>query len=216
MDQIDIKAVESFFATVGSHIYEVAEKTVKEFSIDEYIHSGVLVGLSGGADSVLLLCFLLEYRRRNHLDFTICASHINHGIRGDEADSDEEFCRRLCESLGVELLVDKYSIPQIAERFKMSIEEAARWRRYASFDRIIHGRSDVRCVAVAHNMEHLFMCFMAICISSLEKYLFTSSAWFFIAVVVIVFFQLRFMSPLYILKISPWSSCFICKYFLPF
>ena len=153
MDQININAVESFFATVGSHIYEVAEKTVKEFSIDEYIHSGVLVGLSGGADSVLLLCFLLEYRRRNHLDFTICASHINHGIRGDEADSDEEFCRRLCESLGVELLVDKYSIPQIAERFKMSIEEAARWRRYASFDRIIHGRSDVRCVAVAHNMS---------------------------------------------------------------
>ena len=153
MDQIDINAVESFFATVGSHIYEVAEKTVKELSIDEYIHSGVLVGLSGGSDSVLLLCFLLEYRRRNQFDFTICASHINHGIRGDEADSDEEFCKRLCDSLGIELFVDKYSIPEIAERFKMSIEEAARWRRYASFDRIIHGRNDICCVAVAHNMS---------------------------------------------------------------
>ena len=153
MDQIDVKAIESFFATVGSHIYEVADKTVKEFSIDKYIHSGVLVGLSGGADSVLLLCFLLEYRRRNHLDFTICASHINHGIRGEEADSDEEFCKRLCDGLGVEIIVDRYPIPEIAERFKMSIEEAARWRRYSTFDRIIHSRSDICCVAVAHNMS---------------------------------------------------------------
>ena len=153
MDQIDIKAVESFFATVGSHIYDVADKTVKELSIDKYIHSGVLVGLSGGADSVLLLCFLLEYRRRNNLGFEVAASHINHGIRGEEADRDEEFCKNLCDNLGVELFVDKYSIPQIAERFKMSIEEAARWRRYASFDRIIHGRSDICCIAVAHNMS---------------------------------------------------------------
>ena len=153
MDQIDIKFVESFFASAGSHIYEVADRTVKELSMEQYIHSGVVVGLSGGADSVLLLCFLIEYRRRNHLDFTICASHVNHGIRGEEADLDEEFCKDLCERLDIEIIVDRYPIPEIAERFKMSIEEAARWRRYSSFERIIYGRNDIGCVAVAHNMS---------------------------------------------------------------
>ena len=153
MVQIDVKFVEGFFATVGSHIYEVADRTVEELSMEQYIHSGVVVGLSGGADSVLLLCFLIEYRRRNHLDFTICASHVNHGIRGEEAYLDEEFCKDLCERLDIEIIVDRYPIPEIAERFKMSIEEAARWRRYSSFERIIYGRNDMGCVAVAHNMS---------------------------------------------------------------
>ena len=74
--------------------------------MQELIGSGVVVGLSGGADSVLLLCFLIEYRRRMSLDFSIAASHINHGIRGEEADRDEAFCKALCDSLGIEFIVD--------------------------------------------------------------------------------------------------------------
>lgn len=153
MDQIDVRTVENFFATAGADIYARAERTVKELSMDEYIKSGVLVGLSGGADSVVLLCFLIEYRRRNHLDFNIVASHINHCIRGDEADGDEEFCNRLCHKLGIEIIVDRYPIPEIARQYRMSIEEAARWRRYSAFNRIIQGRSDIDCICVAHNMS---------------------------------------------------------------
>ena len=153
MDQIDVKAIESFFATVGSELYDKAERTVRELSMEKYINTGVLVGLSGGADSVILLCFLIEYRRRNLLDFTIVASHINHCIRGEEADADEAFCKRLCDKLGVEIIVDRYPIPEIAHHYKMSVEEAARWRRYSSFDRIIQGRGDIGCVCVAHNMS---------------------------------------------------------------
>ncbi len=153
MDQIDIKQIEKFFMTSGAKIYEIADKTVKDFSMQKFIHSGVLVGLSGGADSVLLLCFLLEYRRRNSLDFMIACSHVNHGIRGEEADRDEAFCKSLCDKLGVEIIIDRYPIPEIAEHYKMGIEEAARWKRYSTFERIIFGRMDISCVAVAHNMS---------------------------------------------------------------
>ncbi len=121
--------------------------------MQEFIESGTLIGLSGGADSVMLLCFLLEYRRRSGLDFTIAASHINHGIRGEEADCDEAFCKTICDSLGVELIIDRYSIPTLARQSGLSIEESARITRYSVFNRIIFGRDDIGCVAVAHNMS---------------------------------------------------------------
>ena len=142
-----------FFASDGARIYDITEKTVAENDMQRYIESGVVVGLSGGADSVMLLLFLLEYRRRNGLDFSIVACHINHGIRGEEADRDEEFSCRICEELGVEIVVERYPIPLLAERYKCSIEEAARFVRYRCFEKIILGREDIGCIAVAHNMS---------------------------------------------------------------
>ena len=153
MDQIDIQSIESFFLSSGADIYKIAEKTVREESMHRYIESGVIVGLSGGADSVLLLLFLIEYRRRLELDFNISCSHINHGIRGAEADRDERFCKELCNALGIELIVDRYCIPELAKHSGLSIEESARITRYSVFNRIISGRNDIGCVAVAHNMS---------------------------------------------------------------
>ncbi len=153
MDQIDSQSIERFFATSGAAIYDTAEKTVKEELMQELIGSGVVVGLSGGADSVLLLCFLIEYRRRMSLDFPIAASHVNHGIRGEEADRDEAFCKALCDSLGIEFIVDRFCVPEMARRSGMSIEESARITRYSVFSKIIFGRDDISCVAVAHNMS---------------------------------------------------------------
>ena len=153
MDQIDISSVEKLFASSGSRLYSIAETTVRDESMLDLLSSGVVVGLSGGADSVFLLCFLLEYRRRNNLDFSIIASHINHGIRGDEADRDESFCVKICTSLGIEIIVDRYCIPIMAKNAGCSIEESARIVRYNVFSRIISGRNDIGCVAVAHNMS---------------------------------------------------------------
>ena len=153
MEQIDIARVSKLFSTFGDNIYLAACRTVSDFGMDKHIESGVLVGLSGGADSILLLCFLLEYRRRNNLNFQIVASHINHGIRGAEADADEEFCRRLCEELGVEFIASRFDVPFMAERFHIGIEEAARKVRYDTFAKIIRGREDINSIAVAHNMS---------------------------------------------------------------
>lgn len=55
----------------------------------------VVVGLSGGADSVCLFLILEELRKK--IGFEILAVHVNHGIRGEEAKADEEFVKTLCE-----------------------------------------------------------------------------------------------------------------------
>lgn len=153
MDQIDIRLLEDFFSSSGSKIYDMAEKTVAELDMRRYLESGVLVGLSGGADSVCLLCFLIEYRRRHADSFTIACAHINHGIRGAEADADEEFCKRLCDSLGIELICRGYDVPSLARSSGQSLEEAARQVRYIAFEHIIQGRDDIGCVATAHNLS---------------------------------------------------------------
>ena len=144
-----IKAL--FLDGQGKDIYETAASTVRECNMLPLLTKGVLVGLSGGADSVMLLFFLLEYSKRTGLDFPIVAVHINHGIRGEEADRDEQFCRELCEGLEVDFIARKYDVPSLAKVHGFGIEEAARYTRYSTFSTIISGRSDISAIAVAHN-----------------------------------------------------------------
>ena len=62
----------------------------------------VLVGLSGGADSVCLLHFLQYMAKEKH--FALAAVHVNHGLRGKAALADEKFCKELCKKLNIELI----------------------------------------------------------------------------------------------------------------
>lgn len=111
----------------------------------------VLVGLSGGADSVALLCLLNSIK--DALSLKIYACHINHGIRGEEAKRDEDFCIFLCEKLGIELFVERISVPEIALIRKCSLETAGRDERYRILNRLA-GEKDTK-IAVAHNLNDL-------------------------------------------------------------
>ena len=153
MAQIDIGGIDRLFSVIGDDLYNTAQDTIRVYGMNARIESGVLVGLSGGADSVMLLCLLREYKKRSNLDFPIVACHVNHGIRAAEADHDEDFCRELCELLGIELVVAKCDVPFHAKRFHMGLEEAAREVRYNEFRKIISGRNDISTLAVAHNMN---------------------------------------------------------------
>ena len=117
----------------------------------EAISRGVLVGLSGGADSVMLLHLLSEYKRTVCPAFSILAVHVNHGIRGDEADRDECFAGELAASLGVEFISRRIDVPSLATECGKSLEEAARDARYAIFADIILGRDDISTIALGHN-----------------------------------------------------------------
>ena len=105
----------------------------------------VTVALSGGADSVCLLHIMLSLSEP--LGITVRAAHLNHSIRGEEADRDEAYVKKLCERLGVELISKKADVPSYANEHKMSLELAARQVRY-DFLRSVGG-----IIATAHNAD---------------------------------------------------------------
>ena len=88
----------------------------------------VIVGISGGGDSVCLLFLLSRYQKKKF--FHLQGVHVNHGIRGQEALRDQEYARELCERLGVPFTVYTYSVPDIANREKRSLEETGRIMLY--------------------------------------------------------------------------------------
>jgi tRNA(Ile)-lysidine synthase len=111
--------------------------------------STILVGLSGGADSVALTCALLDLRER--LKFRVIAGHLNHRIRGAESDRDEDFVRAMCARLRVELIVERADglDPSISTA---NLEERARDARREFLLRVAdHVHADF--VALGHHRD---------------------------------------------------------------
>ncbi len=108
--------------------------------------SQTLVALSGGADSVALLLYLLENGQRP------AAAHCNFHLRGEESYRDERFVRQLCEQRGVKLHVAHFATEDEAAAQGESIEMAARRLRYEWFARLCR-EEGYAAVAVAHHME---------------------------------------------------------------
>ena len=117
-------------------------KTLKQYDMLEGTGE-VTVALSGGADSVALLSVLNELK--DDFGFKLFAAHLNHSIRGAEADEDEEFVKSLCRELKVELFCEKRDIPSIAEKEHKSLELAARDERYDFLRGVRRGK-----IATAH------------------------------------------------------------------
>jgi len=107
----------------------------------------ILVGLSGGADSCALLRSLIDLSE--YFGYKVSAVHINHGIRGEEAQRDATFCENLCKKLGVAFYLENINVPLISAKTCESIETAARKARYDVFERICK-ENDIDCVATAH------------------------------------------------------------------
>ncbi len=108
----------------------------------------VICALSGGADSTALLRIL--HALRDPLSLTLCAAHVNHGIRGAQADEDEDFCRNLCESLSVPFYAAKYDVPALAAETGESVELRARKVRLSFFAEVAE-KTGADYVAMAHN-----------------------------------------------------------------
>lgn len=94
----------------------------------------VIVALSGGADSVSLLDVLCSLKEKYNL--TIYAAHLNHNLRGEEAERDENFCKILCENYEVELFIKSIDIHTLANEQKISEELCGRNERYKFFDEL--------------------------------------------------------------------------------
>lgn len=108
----------------------------------------VVVALSGGADSVCLLYNMLSLWERGYIE-TLTAVHCNHGLRGEEADRDEQFCKDLCNKLKIHLYCEKIPVKEYAKEHSLSLEEAGRNLRYKTFEKYRMGGK----IATAHNKK---------------------------------------------------------------
>ncbi len=108
----------------------------------------VVVALSGGADSVCLLYNMLSLWEKGYIE-TLTAVHCNHGLRGEEADRDEQFCKNLCDKLKIHLYCEKIPVTEYAKEHSLSLEEAGRNLRYKTFEKYRMGGK----IATAHNKK---------------------------------------------------------------
>lgn len=113
----------------------------------------VVVGVSGGADSMCLLSVLhaISLQRQGTAEsFSLIAAHVNHGLRGETADRDETLVRTFCASNAIPFEVNHISVQDIATMKKIGVEEAGRIARYDFFQSLA-GESG--SIAVAHHRE---------------------------------------------------------------
>jgi tRNA(Ile)-lysidine synthase len=111
----------------------------------------VAVALSGGADSVALLFTLRQLAHAEGFDL-VGAAHLNHQLRGAEADADAEFCRDLAATLEVPIDIERVDVTALAREMGTSAEHAAHAARYAFFDRAA-ARLGAHAIAVAHTKD---------------------------------------------------------------
>ncbi len=109
----------------------------------------VIVAVSGGADSVALLDILAGL---HDLHLRLIVAHLNHALRGPEADGDEAFVRRLAVSYGLPAEVARVDVRELGRVKKLSLEEAGRVARYAFFDDVAC-RYGAAAIALGHHAD---------------------------------------------------------------
>ncbi|MCD4737755.1 MAG: tRNA lysidine(34) synthetase TilS, partial [Anaerolineae bacterium] len=108
----------------------------------------VVVGVSGGPDSVALLDILRRLTGRRALRLHV--AHLHHGLRGADADADAQFVISLAEKWELPYTVEHVDLPAIAREERLALEEAARRVRYAFLARVAR-EEDAHTIAVGHH-----------------------------------------------------------------
>lgn len=135
---------------MNSNIYNIKNRFLNFIKLNNLIEENdrIVVGLSGGPDSVCLLSLLNEIK--DEMNLTIVAAHINHMFRGKEADGDEAYARNLCKKNNIAFFSKKINVAEYAKKNKLSSESAGRQVRYDYFDYIIK-EHNMNKIATAHN-----------------------------------------------------------------
>lgn len=129
--------------------YEEILQTVRGFCAREKLLDGkkhLALAVSGGADSMALLCLIRPLAEEKGIALTVC--HVNHGLRGETADRDEAFVREVCARLGLPLRVFHAAELEAEAGKPRAGEDWARRLRYACFERVLADGIDA--VATAH------------------------------------------------------------------
>ena len=126
-------------------------KVLKTIIENHLIESGdkLVLGVSGGPDSIAMLYILNEIRKSKKLNFEIVVAHVNHMIR-TEASEDEKFVKENCEKLYIEFFSKSIDVQKLANTNKIGLEEAGRKVRYEFFKEVLK-KTDANKIAIAHN-----------------------------------------------------------------
>ena len=111
-------------------------------------HSTVVVGVSGGPDSLALFFYLLEKREEKKLQIVV--AHVDHMFRGEESQEDLRYVKHLCENLNVVCEAIQIDVKQYQKQNRMSAQVAARECRYAFLERIMR-KHNAQYVALGHH-----------------------------------------------------------------
>lgn len=133
------------------------EKIILEFIRSQgliAVGERVLLAVSGGADSTALLYVLTELQRQGLLDCEFVCAHINHQLRGQDSDADEEFVARQSENLNVPAISEHIDVHGFADERKLSIETAARQLRIESLIRIAEQNNCGKIVTAHHKDDN--------------------------------------------------------------
>ena len=124
-------------------------KVNKKYNLIE-INDIIVVGFSGGPDSVFLVEMLK--RLQNFINFNIYLVHINHLLRGEDADSDENFSFEYAKKNNLEIFIKRIPVKEIAKKVGKTLEEVGREERYNFFSEI-YEKVGANKIATAHNKD---------------------------------------------------------------
>mgnify|MGYP005964818549 FL=1 len=129
------------------------EKILNTITKYKMIESGdsIVIGVSGGPDSMCLLQALIQIKEKNKLNYKIYVAHINHGLR-KEADGETKYVQDFCAKNNIECFVKKENVDKIAKEQKIGTEEAGRKLRYSFFEEI-KNETNSNKIAIAHNLN---------------------------------------------------------------
>lgn len=130
-------------------ILKKIEKTIEKYNMLS-LGDHVLIGLSGGPDSVCLLHILYDLKIKYKLK--ISAAYIDHGLRPNDVPKEIEFCKKLCDNLSVDFYNQSVNVREFAQMEKINIQEAARILRYGALDQLSLNIKAQK-IAVAHNAD---------------------------------------------------------------
>ena len=108
----------------------------------------IVIGVSGGADSVCLLMALCSLQEK--LGFQVLVCHVNHELRGEEAAQDEAYVEMLCHKMQVPFFAFHENVELIAKKRKESLEEAGRYVRRQAFEQLCKEQGGTK-IATAHH-----------------------------------------------------------------
>lgn len=144
---LSVSAERPYLAAVD--LVKLTDATLRDYKLLSRGDS-VLVGLSGGADSVALLHILLALSKKWKL--RVGAAHVDHDIRGDSSIQDRCFCENLCNTQNIEFHWAEVDIPKLARDSGLGLEEAGREFRYEFFDEIARAEGYDR-IALGHHAD---------------------------------------------------------------